>query len=277
MNKYLLLRNNEQQGPYTLEELKKVSLASNDLVWIVGKSEGWTYAGDINELVPFVTQTPEAEKVFHLRSSQPTEPVLETKYNRPLDEIKQLYVHHLTNNGKTRKYKAALIGAIAAVLFLSVLLIVKMNSKPKEVQIKAATTPPPASSEPITNSQNFQNALSKEFVPIETKPKKLKPKDLKKMVAVEMNDYHVKLFGGINDLQLNVRNYSDRLIDKVIIKVDYMKPKGEVVNSETIIVNSIKPQDSKVVDVPPSKRGVKVKATIVDVSSQELSANLEEI
>lgn len=47
---YLLLRNNRQQGPYSLDELLQQKLQPLDLVWVEGKSAGWRYPGEINEL-----------------------------------------------------------------------------------------------------------------------------------------------------------------------------------------------------------------------------------
>ena len=62
---YLLLRINQQTGPYSLEELIKFDLKAHDLIWIEGKSAGWYYPQEIKALQPrlsFVKQTP-AEQV----------------------------------------------------------------------------------------------------------------------------------------------------------------------------------------------------------------------
>ena len=289
MSNYLLLRNNLQTGPYSLEELKTRGLQPTDLVWIQGKSDGWTHATDIEELAVFINDvsdhaSPVQQNASMTAAALPIDRApspeqhfnLETKYTRPLDEIKEMYVHHLQKKGKAKLYKTVLALSIIVILALSGLLIKKIVDKPESVQIKIATAPP-AVSEPVTNSENFQNALSKEFIPIETKPKKLKPVDLKKLVNVQANDYHVKILGGINDLQLTVQNFSDHLLDKVVIKVDYLKRKGEVVNSELVTIKNIKSQDSKTIDVPPSSRGVKIKYSILTVQSQEYKTVVEEI
>jgi hypothetical protein len=56
MNKvYLLLRNNQQTGPYSLEELTNLPLKPFDLIWVEGKSFGWSYPGEIEALKPYVT------------------------------------------------------------------------------------------------------------------------------------------------------------------------------------------------------------------------------
>ena len=53
MNKYLLLRDNKQSGPYSVEELAAHGLKAYDLVWLEGKSAAWRYPSEIQELKPF--------------------------------------------------------------------------------------------------------------------------------------------------------------------------------------------------------------------------------
>lgn len=47
---YLLLRNNNQLGPFTIEELLEQELLPSDLVWVEGKSLAWSYASELNLL-----------------------------------------------------------------------------------------------------------------------------------------------------------------------------------------------------------------------------------
>lgn len=53
MKEYLLLRNNTESGPYSLEELKVMGLKAYDLVWIEKKSFSWKYPSEISELAAF--------------------------------------------------------------------------------------------------------------------------------------------------------------------------------------------------------------------------------
>jgi hypothetical protein len=53
MNKYLLLRDNKQTGPYTAKELSEKGLKPYDLVWLEGRSAAWRYPGEIDELKSF--------------------------------------------------------------------------------------------------------------------------------------------------------------------------------------------------------------------------------
>lgn len=50
MISYLLLRNNKEKGPFSLEELIQHGLKPYDLVWVNGKSAAWRYPGEIAEL-----------------------------------------------------------------------------------------------------------------------------------------------------------------------------------------------------------------------------------
>jgi len=53
---YLLLRNNQQCGPFTIGELLQQQLRPSDMIWIEGKSTAWTYISEL-ELIPFVKKT----------------------------------------------------------------------------------------------------------------------------------------------------------------------------------------------------------------------------
>jgi len=50
---YLLLRNNKQSGPYSLDDLKIMGLKAYDLVWVDGRSAAWRYPCEIDELSAF--------------------------------------------------------------------------------------------------------------------------------------------------------------------------------------------------------------------------------
>jgi len=53
MMMYLLLRDNKQSGPYTVDELKAKGLKAYDLVWVEGRSAAWRYPSEIDELSAF--------------------------------------------------------------------------------------------------------------------------------------------------------------------------------------------------------------------------------
>lgn len=69
---YLLLRNNKQSGPYSLEELKTMGLKAYDLVWSEGKSAAWRYPSEIEELKAFAPAVEEQPFDRFYRRPTPT-------------------------------------------------------------------------------------------------------------------------------------------------------------------------------------------------------------
>lgn len=70
MNKYLLLRDNKQTGPYSAQELATKGLKPYDLVWLEGKSAAWRYPSEMEELQAFAPAIEEQPyDRFYKRSS----------------------------------------------------------------------------------------------------------------------------------------------------------------------------------------------------------------
>lgn len=59
MANYLLLRDNKENGPFSLEDLVKMGLKAYDLVWVEGKSAAWRYPSEINELKAYAPEVEE--------------------------------------------------------------------------------------------------------------------------------------------------------------------------------------------------------------------------
>ncbi|HEY6901149.1 MAG TPA: hypothetical protein VI233_10920 [Puia sp.] len=72
---YLLLRNNKQSGPFSLDEIKTMGLKAYDLVWVEGKSAAWRYPCEIEELSAFA---PAVEEQPFDRFYKKTSPVSST-------------------------------------------------------------------------------------------------------------------------------------------------------------------------------------------------------
>lgn len=85
MTKYLLLRDNKQSGPYSVDELQTKGLKAYDLVWIDGKSAAWRYPSEIDELksfAPIVEEQP-FDRFFKKTPQKQQEPIAEKKEAAP--------------------------------------------------------------------------------------------------------------------------------------------------------------------------------------------------
>jgi hypothetical protein len=311
MKKYLLLRNNQQSGPHSIEQSASVGIFPLDLIWIENESTGWKYPEEIEELKHLITYTDSPKNSFSEKnervfislpsnfrrrdqrqmdeeySSLPInemEPVLETNYVRPLEELKENY--RVSNQKKpvwNKKIFQSSNGTSVAAVFIGVVLgaimIKKMVDGYVSAPIEQATATPILDREIEKQPpENIKNAIVTEIVPVyKNAPKKIsKPGNVKKQLKIKTNNYKVGVFGGINGLQLTIFNSSPQFVDRVIVALDYLKPNGTVVQSENVSFSSIKPLGAQTVAIPGSNRGVKVRYKILKVFAHNYKADVKE-
>lgn len=103
MNKYLLLRDNKQTGPYTAQELAEKGIKPYDLVWLEGRSAAWRYPGEIEELkafAPVVEEQPYDRFYKKQENGQSTETANTVQESQPVAKIEQTSKHiHVTMPG----------------------------------------------------------------------------------------------------------------------------------------------------------------------------------
>lgn len=90
-------------------------------------------------------------------------------------------------------------------------------------------------------------------------------KSVAEALQVSANEYSVGLFGGVSNLELTVNNLSSQAIDKALVEVDYLKPNGKVVQTQTVEVAGIAAGSSRKIAVPNSSRGVKVRYRVLNL------------
>jgi hypothetical protein len=312
MKKYLLLRNNQESGPHSIEQLASVGLFPLDLIWIEDESTAWKHPDEIEELKHLISYSnapqnrlqEKSEKVFislpanfskksrsemdEEHASLPVnemEPVLETNYVRPLEELKENY--RVSNHKKpiwNKKIFQSSGGASVLAIFMGVVLGAIMIKKMVDGHVstlKEQTTAIPIIDREVERQppESITNAIVKEIVPVykNTPAKVSKKTNIKKQLKIKTNNYKVGLFGGINGLQLTVFNTSSQFVDKVVVVLDYLKPNGEVVQSENVSFSSIKPLGAQTIAIPGSNRGVKVQYKILKVSAHNYKPDEKEV
>lgn len=92
---YLLLRNNQQTGPFSLEEILQFDLKPFDLIWIEGRSAGWYYPQEIPALQPYLS--------FLKKTTEPSTPApVQESVVRPVQSAgpKKIFVSMPSNASK---------------------------------------------------------------------------------------------------------------------------------------------------------------------------------
>lgn len=180
---YRILRNNKEQGPFTLEELTQLSLQPTDLVWQDGKSAAWRFPGEMESLQPFLPDP--ASHIKQVASPKPIEVIsrdeetniaeetltaeklerkaeeiyrrvqayaqknpdeIETKYARSLDDLKQEYADWLHKKKKRQPItiQPVLIAGASLLIILTVVWMFFVKGNSKdEIKISGVTTANP--------------------------------------------------------------------------------------------------------------------------------------
>lgn len=314
MKQYLLLRNNRETGPHSLEQLGSIGLFSMDLIWIENESTSWSYPEEIDELKNLVKhdlpleksnqQQPKNDKIFvslppGFTPKQNVPGIDETwPSNIDVDSVSDTDTVHSTielkENYRTTDVKKPVWNkrifpssqaASVAAIFIGVMIGAFVVKKTVDGYVPVATEEEIAATPIIDREvatqpdENVKNALATEIVPVyKAQPvKAVKKINVKNQLKLSSNNYKVGLFGGINGLQLTVFNLSPQQVDKVIVALDYLKPGGAVVQSENVSFSTIKPKAAQTISVPGSDRGVKVRYKILKVYAHDYKTDFKEI
>ena len=100
--------------------------------------------------------------------------------------------------------------------------------------------------------------------------KKMIRKNINLYVFAGSNEYDRKGLGGISNLEISVNNASDYIIDKVRVKIMYIKANGGIHEVKYEDFLSIKPNSKATHKIPDSKRGTSVKYEIASIKSKAL-------
>jgi hypothetical protein len=90
MDTYLLLRNNKQSGPYSLQQLVSSGLKPYDLVWVEGKSAAWRYPSEVDGLKAYSPAT--EEQPYDRFYKKPEVKPQENQINKPVHPQQETYV-----------------------------------------------------------------------------------------------------------------------------------------------------------------------------------------
>lgn len=246
-------------GPVSLHEFCQNRYYKSTLIWYEGLS-GWINIGDCEDL-------------RHLIGTMPT-PALDTAIPHSLPNLTPPLSKVQTGPAASgnRKY-VALAGAM--VIILLGLITYYFNHKVNPVDhsaVKAADTVP-LSQPTIDTAATLQAEMLKK-VKAEAEMKTYRM-NWEKFITTVPNDYKQKDIGGIDDLKVLVKNNSPYTIDKVVVKVSYVKANGSNYQTEIMEFDNIEPNTNKELFAPKSDRGVKVNCSILSVRSDAMNLCLD--
>jgi hypothetical protein len=271
MKSYFLRRNHMEKGPFSLYELKAMDLQLTDMVRGEEEDDKWRSIQSIEELRGALYQTQDKSK-SHWK--------VNTSFR---------CISFLTNT-RFVSHTSWFLVVVAVLIFDFIIIKSIVESFNSETQyysaIKSAFQKEPIPKEKVDN--NIQNALVKELVTapdtnikvhksIPAKEEILSLAELKNLLQIKSNKYHVIASGGIDDLQITLYNKSPYFVDAVTIQIDYLRTRRKLVQTESFTTTYIKPNSSKTIYIPTNNKGKKIKYRITNVQSSECKLRKFEI
>jgi hypothetical protein len=104
----------------------------------------------------------------------------------------------------------------------------------------------------------------------ESSVKKMVRNNIRLYVKAESNDYDQKTLGGISNLEITVNNPTDYTLDKVRVKIMYIKANGNIYETKYEDFSFLRPNTSSTHKIPDTKRGTSVQYEIATIKSKTL-------
>ena len=104
----------------------------------------------------------------------------------------------------------------------------------------------------------------------ESSVKKMVRNNIRLYVKAESNDYDQKTLGGISNLEITVNNPTDYTLDKVRVKIMYIKANGNIHETKFEDFYFLRPNTTATHRIPDTKRGTSVKYEIATIRSKAL-------
>lgn len=262
MKKYYLHNGQVESGPFDIEQLKEMNLNSDTPIWYDGLSE-WTTIKNVYELKSiFITKPPPLKP-----------PVIDTtKLEEPnISRPTYVEVMPISNNFKL---PLIIIGSLVILGIIGWLIFQNGNQESIIEEVKEKIN---QQEQIISNTQNEQNSRNLEEEKRQQEKNKKNAELTQKYmgyrnnwnsyISASNNRYLYSEMGGISNLEVVVSNSTDKKVDEVQVRVDYIKTNGGTFKTETVSVSNIPPNSTKSVSAPSSERGTSVRMNIESISA----------
>lgn len=245
MKKFYVHDGDTKQGPFDFTQLKQQNISKDTLVWHEGLTE-WAVAGKVDDLKELFTPEPPALTNKPESSSWPHNLRTDPRRN-PMRQ----------SNSKLRWVLLVpiilLMGVMAALYKQDKRAAIQTAPKEKEKQNRAA-----ASGNAVNSDESIKRKIRN---------------NIRMYVKAESSTYDHSRLGGISDLKITVNNTTDYTLDKVHIKITYIKANGSIWETRYEDYFSIKPNSSVTHNIPDTKRGTSVEYEIASIKSTSLGLN----
>lgn len=169
--------------------------------------------------------------------------------------------HEADDMLKQKRSSLRWIILIPFIVVLGLLAAISRQGKASE-NIEKLTPIKPVNQVAVSGNSNSGNS--------EASVKKMVRNNIRLYVKAESNDYDHSRLGGISNLEISINNPTDYTLDKVRVKIMYIKANGSTWETKYEDFYSIKPNSKATHKIPDTKRGTSVKQEIDAIKSKAL-------
>lgn len=280
MKQYYFSNGQDPIGPFSLEELSKQAITPNSLIWHEGITD-WQPANKIEELWALMTPTlPPIRRVSPPPISN-HQSVQDKK--TPFNNLSSsLETSNILDDQSKRKYY--LIGGSIILLLLLLFSGVLGNlfhgtptSKSLDNTINSTGVANTIETTPtsIRDSNNINYANSNEnnkLIQADREQKRAwNRKHFLEYVGVSVKSYSSSPFGGISNGIFTLRNQSGYRLQNIVVMMNYYKPNGQVINTESVEIEIVAAHETREVFFPSSSRGIRADCYLVSLDAPGLN------
>lgn len=258
MTQFFIHDGQNEKGPLDIEQLKKEQLKKDTPIWYEGL-DNWTTAGEVEELKNFFVSKPTPPPLKkNIEPSTTPLPVYSTPLDNPYEPTPK----------KSLKTPLVIASVIAVIGIIGWLIYQNRSQADtlNDVQQKVTQQDQEQQQKQLQDQQlqaekdRVNAALTEKYMGYRN--------NWRNYIKATNNAYTYSEMGGISNLQVVIYNQTDKSIDEVQVKVDYIKANGGTYKSETVSVTNIDPNGSKSVSAPSSDRGTSVKMSIESITAK---------
>jgi hypothetical protein len=240
-------------GPYAIHELRNLLITTSTPIWYEGLPD-WTTAGNVPALIPYLTLGTDGPPPIKKQTEEPLPPDQQPGYVT-------------TTKTNYTVFWVVLIG-LFVLLAVGVLWYVKQDGNETSLNILPGKTQEELDKEFIASQEMEEKRIREQLV---FKKKQKHRKNWKRYIKASAKYDAMSFLGGLENVKVTIKNSSEYMLDRVQVRVQYIKKDGEVWDTEVLSVSGIDGKATKVVDAPESLRGKSVDVTIINVKSEEMN------
>jgi hypothetical protein len=135
---------------------------------------------------------------------------------------------------------------------------VKSNAVQTNKNLSVPASYQSAAESPLTDADGVRESVKRSSAPATDKA------DLASMLSVSLNDYKVNMFGGIDGIEVTVKNGAAVPVTEAVVELRYIlsnRKKNHI--TETVVFTNLSPGESRTLPGPKSAKGIKLEYSLV--------------